>query len=47
MSPQQQEAEDYERNFSRADLFEGFDRGDLGRDYEEDQIALWEAEERQ
>lgn len=42
MNTQQQEAQDYEASYDR---FEGYDRGDLGRDYTADQNAMNEADE--
>ena len=42
MNTQQQEAQDYEASYDR---FEGFDRGDLGRDNTADQNAMNEADE--
>jgi hypothetical protein len=37
-------AEETEAFFSRNDRFDGFDRGDLDRDYAADQADYWEAE---
>lgn len=42
MNTQQQEAQDYEASYDR---FEGYDRGDLGRDHTADQNAMNEADE--
>ena len=41
MNTQQQEALDYEASYDR---FEGFCRGDLGRNYQDDQNAQNEAD---
>ena len=42
MNTKQQEDQDYEASYDR---FEGYDRGDLGRDYTADQNAMNEADE--
>jgi hypothetical protein len=37
--------EDQAAWFSRADRFDGFDRGDLDRDDDADLVATWESEQ--